>query len=154
MLHGLPRSRNDKGITLSASLADRLIHERRDSIIVVTSHELGERASVKFAPRRLEPQRKPLSVLKHVVRYRHSGFHTESMIMKRCLVKAGGTTAISGSRPMDYSCRSTLSRVRCIALLALSSEQQVIFCMAPNPNPNDHSIPLGCKHAMMAPHAG
>jgi hypothetical protein len=39
-------------------------------------------------------------------------------------------------------------------MLALSSEQQVIFRMAPNPNPNDLSIPLGCERAMMQPYAG
>ena len=55
---------------------------------------------------------------------------------------------------LDFPSGPSLSRVRCIALLALSSEQQVIFRMAPNPNPNDLSIPLGCERAMMQPYAG
>jgi len=50
--------------------------------------------------------------------------------------------------------RRILSRVRCIALLALSSEQQVIFSVAPNPHPNDLSIPLGCERTMMQAYAG
>ena len=46
-----------------------------------------------------------------------------------------------------------LSRVRCIALLALSSQQQVILCVATNPNPNDLSIPLGSQRTMMQAYA-
>jgi len=49
--------------------------------------------------------------------------------------------------------RLILSRVRCIALLALSSQQQVILCVATNPNPNDFSIPLGCQRTMMQAYA-
>jgi hypothetical protein len=45
-------------------------------------------------------------------------------------------------------------RAQGIALLALSSEQRVIFCVAPNPNPNDFSIPLGCERTMMQTYAG
>ena len=50
--------------------------------------------------------------------------------------------------------RPACSRVRCIALLALSSEQHVIFCVAPNPNPNDLAISLGCKRTMMQAYPG
>ncbi len=92
-LHGLFRSRRDERITLSASLADGLVHERRDPVIVVAGHELSDRASVEFAPRRLEPRGEPLGVLEHVVRYGDGSFHTESMTLKKGRVKVGGNEA-------------------------------------------------------------
>jgi hypothetical protein len=85
----LLRGRSDERITLSASLADSLIHERCDAVIVVTSHELGDRASVEFAPRSLEPRGEPLGVLEHVIGYRNSSFHTESMTTQKGRVKVG-----------------------------------------------------------------
>jgi len=54
---------------------------------------------------------------------------------------------------LDFLSGPILSQVRCIALLALSSEQQVILCVATNPNPNDLSIPLGCQCTMMQAYA-
>jgi len=53
-LHNLLRSHLKKGIAFSPGLKDSLIHERCDPIIVMAGNELGESASVKFAPRRLE----------------------------------------------------------------------------------------------------
>jgi hypothetical protein len=111
MLHGLPCSRSDKCITLSASLADSLIHKRCDSVIVVTSHELGKRASVEFAPRCLQPRCEPLSVLEHIVRDRDSGFHAESITAKRCHAKAGGTGKLISGGPVDPLCRWTMAAV-------------------------------------------
>lgn len=55
---------------------------------------------------------------------------------------------------LDEPLRRILSRVRYIALLARSSEHYVIFCVAPDPNPNDLSISLGCERTMMQAYAG
>ena len=61
-----------------------------------------------------------------------------------------GAKVVSVLRPVGQADEE----VRCIALLALSSEQQVIFSVAPNPHPNDLSIPLGCERTMMQAYAG
>jgi hypothetical protein len=98
-LHNLLSSHLEKGIAFPSGLKDSLIHERCDTVIVVSGNELGESTGIEFAPRCLESRGESLSVLEDIVRDRNSGFHTKSMTADPYSVKPFGTIAISGSRP-------------------------------------------------------
>jgi hypothetical protein len=64
----------DKGIRFAARLSNSLVHERCDSVIIMSGDELGESPSVELAAGSTESRCESLGILKHVVWNGHRGF--------------------------------------------------------------------------------